>query len=219
MASNAAVATYTPTATAITTGSVVLITAHTETVEHCSEEKSSPRGPGESKGIGTNLSGAVVRMEGITSKDKGGGHERHGDCREKEGDRGGETRNGRAQTSAASEEAGEEGENLKEEGDEDEDPAKSPQVPKLVGGGVAAFSTDKLMRRIVGIRAPCLSKGGCGTSFSAVLVAFAAEVKVGPLGNVAGARDATGVGAQEIRLLEGRRVRDAGENDEEEEDD
>jgi hypothetical protein len=75
------------------------------------------------------------------------------------------------------------------------------------------------MRRVAGMRAPGLAKGGRGASFSAVPVTFAAEIEVGPLGNVAGTRNATGIGAQEIRLLEGRRVRDAGKDDEEEKDD
>jgi hypothetical protein len=72
VASNAAVAADAPAAARTGSGSVTFIAAHTETIEQGSEEKSSPRSPGESKGIGTNLGGSVIRMEGIASNDKGG---------------------------------------------------------------------------------------------------------------------------------------------------
>lgn len=146
-------------------------------------------------------------------------HERHGNRREEQSNQRGESRDGRAQTSTTGQETGEEGENLEEEGDKDEDPAESPHVEELGRRGVVAVATDELVRSVAGIRAPSTTKGGRGTSLAAVPVTFAAKVEVGPLSNVASASDTACVGAQEVGLLERRRVGDARQDNEEEEED
>lgn len=144
-------------------------------------------------------------------------HQGHGNAGAEKRTHGEECRDGGTQTSAASQEAREEGARLKEQSDEEEDPAKPPEVVILLGGGVIAAAADERAGRVLGVRVPGLAKGGRGTGLAAVVVALAAEVKVGPLGDVAGAGDAAGVGAEEVDLVEGRGVFYAGEDEEPEE--
>lgn len=142
----------------------------------------------------------------------------HGDGKAQQGEARDKVRNGGAQAAAAGEEAGEEGERLEEEGEEQEDPAEAPQVVEAGRGGAAAEAADELRGRVGGAAVPGEAEGGRGAGAAAVAVVRAADVEVGPLGDVAGAADAAGRGLQEVGPVEGRRVGDAGEDDEEEHD-
>lgn len=133
---------------------------------------------------------------------------------EKQGDEVAKPGNGSAQTAAAGEEGREEVEGAKEEGNQDEHPAEAPQVKELLGGGVPAQGADEGLGRAGRVGRPGLAKGRCRACVAAVAVAPAAEVEVGPLGGVAGARDGRGVGAEEVGLVEGGDVCDAREDDE-----
>ena len=133
---------------------------------------------------------------------------------EEEGDGAGETADGRTETSAAGQEGSEEGQGHEEEGHEDEDPGEPPHVVVVEARGVAAVAPDEAVRGVVGAAVPGLAKGGSRTGRAAVIVVAAAEVEVGPLGDVAGAGDAGGVGAQEVDVVQRGAVGDARENDE-----
>ena len=146
-------------------------------------------------------------------------HERGGSGEAQKRQEGQAAGDGGAEATAASKEAGEEGQDLEEEGDEEEDPAEAPHVVESGGGGVAALAAAEARGDVGGVAVPGLAEGGRGVGGAAVEVVAAAEVEVGPLGDGSGAGDARGVGAQEVRLLEGRRVGQAGEDDEEEKED
>jgi hypothetical protein len=141
-------------------------------------------------------------------------HESDGQSEEEEGDGRDEGGNGSAQTAAAGEEAGKEGQGLEEEGDDEEDPAEAPHVVVVEGRGVAAVGTVERRRDVGGASIPSLAKRRCGARAAAVVVVPTAEVEVGPLGLGAGASDARRVGPEEVGLVEGRNVGDAGQNDE-----
>lgn len=143
-------------------------------------------------------------------------HEGCGEGQEEHGNHGDEGGNGSAQTATAGKEAGEEGEDLEEQGDEEEDPAEAPQVVHLLGGAVVGAAD--VARHAVGIAVPGGAEGRRGVGAAAVLVALAAHVEVGPLGDIAGAVDARGVGAQEVGVVERRGRGHAREDDEEEQD-
>lgn len=121
---------------------------------------------------------------------------------------------GGAEAAAAGKQAGEEGEDLEEEGDEEEDPAKAPKVEVGLGGGVVAVGAFKSAGDVGGVAIPGLAKGRRRTSDAAVIVVLTAEEEVGPLGDVASAGNARGVGAQEVDEVERNAVGQAGENDE-----
>lgn len=206
-------------------------TTHANTEKHRSKEESCPRAPGKAEGVGADLGRAVVRVEGVASKDECGTrkvsdgticiggcdirHQRHCERREEKSDEGDEARDGSAQAATTGKEAGEEGQDLKEEGDKNEDPGEPPHVEELGRRGVAAMAADKLRGRIVGARVPGTTKGRCRMGAATVLVVGSAEVEICPLSGGARTRDALGIGAQEVGLVEGRRVGDAGKNDEE----
>lgn len=141
-------------------------------------------------------------------------HQGHGNAGAEKSTHGEKGRDGGTQTSAASQETREEGARLKEEGDEEEDPTKPPEVVELLGSGVIAAAADERAGRVLGVGVPGLAKGWRRTSLAAVVVAFAAEVEVCPLGDVAGTGDATGIGAEEVDLVEGRGMFYAGEDEE-----
>lgn len=143
-------------------------------------------------------------------------HERGGEGQEEHGDRGDEGGDGGAQTATAGKEAGEEGEDLEEQGDEEEDPAEAPQVVLALGG--AGVGAADVARDAVGAVVPGGAEGRRGVGAAAVLVALAAHEEVGPLGDIAGAVDARGVGAQEVGVVERRGRGQAREDDEEEQD-
>ena len=143
-------------------------------------------------------------------------HERNSDAGEEQRDQGDKSRDGSAKSSTAGQKAREEGGNGKEQGNQEEDPSEPPQVVVLFRSGIIARVSHELAGRTTGIRAPGLAKGGRWTSLAAVLVVGSAEVEVGPLGDVAGAGDALGLGLEEVGLVEGGCVCDAGEDDEEE---
>lgn len=154
-------------------------------------------------------------MEGVASKDECGSHQRHCDRGEEKSDEGDEARDGSAQAATTGKKAGEESQDLKEEGNENKDPGEPPQVEVLSRRGVAAMAADKLRGRIVGVRVPGATKGRCRTGTATVLVVGSAEVEICPLSGGARTSDALGIGAQEVGLFEGRRVGDAGKDDEE----
>lgn len=120
-----------------------------------------------------------------------------------------------AEATAAGEEAAEKGEGAKEEGEDEKDPAEAREQVKLVAG--AAVGAGDAGGDVVGVLIPGVAKGEGGLGLAAVEVVLAADVKIGPLGDVVGAADARGVGLKEVGLVEGGAVGDAGEDDEEEE--
>ena len=75
----------------------------------------------------------------------------------------------------------------------------------------------QLLGNILRISIPGLAKRRRGPRLAAVGILLAAHVKVSPAGDIAGAGDAAGVGLEEVGLVEGRAVGDAGEDEEEEE--
>lgn len=141
-------------------------------------------------------------------------HERRSERVEEEGDGAGETADGGTETSAAGQEGSEEGQGHEEEGHEDEDPGEPPHVVVVEARGVAAVAPDEAVRCIVRAAVPGLTEGRSRTGRAAVIVVAAAEVEVGPLGDVAGASDAGGVGAQEVDVVQGSGVGNAREDDE-----
>ena len=210
-----------------------------EEEEDGGEEEEDPRGPGEAVGVGADVCTAAGVAETVSGFDedgteergeniskcripeKGGGDNiRHEDCcngGKEEGDEGDEGGDGGPETAAAGQKGGEEGERLEEEGDEEKGPAEAPHVVVVERGGVAAVAADEAGGDAAGPAVPGLAEGRGGTGVAAVVVVAAAEEEVGPLGHVAGAGDARGVGAEEVGLAERGAIGDAGEDDEPEE--
>lgn len=141
-------------------------------------------------------------------------HERCSGGEEDERDEGEQAGDGGAQTSAAGEESAEEGEHLEEEGNQEEDPAEAPHVVVVCAGGAAAVAADDVGGRIARITIPSLAECWRWTGLATVLVAFTTEIEVCPLGDVASAADAGSVGPEEVRLVEGCCVGEAGEDNE-----
>lgn len=133
---------------------------------------------------------------------------------EEERAKGSGTTNGSAQTATTSQERGKESQRSEEQGHKDEDPAKAPHVVVILARGITTMATDERVRGVLGVAVPGFAKGRRGTSRAAVLIVAAAEVEIGPLGDVAGAGDAGGVGAEKVDLVERGDVADAGEDDE-----
>lgn len=79
---------------------------------------------------------------------------------------------------------------------------------------VAAMATTEPRRHVLRIAGPGKAERNGWMRRTTVVVVQAADEEVGPLGNVAGACDAAGVGAKIVCVAEGRVVRDAGEDDE-----
>lgn len=121
-------------------------------------------------------------------------HERAGDGQEEQRNHRDQARDGSTESAATGEETRKEGQNFKEEGNEEEDPAKSPEVEVLGRGGVSAMAADEIAGSVGCIASPSLTEGGCCMSIAAVHVALATEVEEGPLCNVAGAGDSVRVG-------------------------
>lgn len=178
------------------------------------EEEEEPRGPDEAESIPANAGIAVVGFKRISGLDESGGHESRSDGMGSKSEEGQRRGDGGAEAAAAGKQAGEEGEDLEEEGDEEEDPAKAPEVEVGLGGRVVAVGAFKSAGDVGGVAIPGLAKGRRRTSDAAVIVVLAAEEEVGPLGDVASAGDARGVGAQEVDEVERDAVGQAGENDE-----
>jgi hypothetical protein len=81
------------------------------------------------------------------------------------------------------------------------------------------MGADERRRGVLGVRAgPGGAEGQRGRRGAAVEVGRAADAEVGPLRDVARARDAGGVGAEEVGRGERGGGGDAGEDDEPEED-
>lgn len=133
---------------------------------------------------------------------------------EEEGDKGRKAGKGSAQTPAAGKEGSEPGQCLEEEGKQDEDPGKPPQVEVVVRGGVAAVAANQVLGGVVRVSIPRLAKGRCWARLAALPIVAAAEVEVGPLGKGPGAGDAGSVGLEEVGMPQGRYVCHARENDE-----
>lgn len=141
-------------------------------------------------------------------------YEGHGESVPEEGNGGDDKGQCGAQTTAAGDQGREEREDLKEERHEQKDPSEAPHEEVVKGRGVAAMGAAETRRDILGVTVPGEAKGDGGMGIAAVLVATAADEEVGPLGDVAGAGDAAGVGAEVVRLAEGGVVCDAGEDEE-----
>lgn len=196
-----------------------LVPADTQAKQHEGDERSDKRAPDPAEAVGAQVGAAAGVVEGVAGADKGRGEEARGDGVEEQRDAGDDEGDGGAEAAAAGEEAREEGEHLEEEGDQDEDPAEAPHVEVVVRGGAAAVATAQVVGDVAGVGGPGPAQGEAGLGARAVLVVVAADVEVGPLRVGARAGDAVGVGAQEVRLVEGRRVGHAREDDEEEEED
>lgn len=151
----------------------------------------------------------------------GGGnkrHQRNGHTPKKQRHARHQPRDGAAQTPAAREEAREEGRRLKEERDQVHDGAEAPEVPVRRARGAAAVGADERRRGTDRVGAgPGGAKGEGRRRGAAVEVVSAADAEVGPLGEVARAGDARGVGGEEEGRGEGGGVGYAGEDDEPEE--
>lgn len=76
------------------------------------------------------------------------------------------------------------------------------------------MASDEGAGSIAGVGIPSTAKGGSRTGATTVRVVFAAEAKVVPFRDVAGARDATGVCAEKVGSVEGCGILDTAENDE-----
>lgn len=87
-----------------------------------------------------------------------------------------------------------------------------------MAGRVSAILARKASGRTRRVAIPGITEGQRRTGGAAVQVVEAAHLEVGPLGDVTGAADAAGVGAEEVRLSKGRGPRDAGEDDKPQED-
>lgn len=136
---------------------------------------------------------------------------------EEEGDKGDNRGDRSAQTATAGKESREPGEGLEEQGYENEHPAEAPHVVVVVRGGVVGMAADEVAGGVSRIASPGFAKGRASASLAAILIVATAEEEVGPLGYVAGAGDAGRVSAQEVDLVNGCVVGDAGQDDEPEE--
>lgn len=161
--------------------------------------------------------GKLVEIQSVSSRGRDSRHERCAESVEEEGGKGSSTANGSSQASATSQKRGKEGQGGEEQSNQDEHPAKAPHVEVVHARGVASMAADEGVRGIVSVAIPGLAKGGSGPRRTAVVVVFAAEVEVGPLGDVARAGDVGCVGTQEVNLIQRRDVANARENDEPEE--
>lgn len=123
---------------------------------------------------------------------------------------------GGTEAAAAREEAGDEGDGREEEGDHDEDPAETPEVVDLLGGGAVAAVSDQGVGGVVSVGIPGVAEGVGSLGAGAVDVAIAADVEVRPLRDLAGAGDALSVRLKEVGLVERRGVADAREDEEQE---
>lgn len=74
---------------------------------------------------------------------------------------------------------------------------------------VAAMATTESRRHILRIAVPGKAERNGWVRITTVLIVEAADEEVGPLGNVAGACDAAGVGTKVVGVAEGCVVRDA----------
>lgn len=128
----------------------------------------------------------LVQHHSISERGRNLRHKRHGDGRAEQGEHGDEARDASAETATACNEAGEEGDGLEEQGDQDEDPAEAPEEELSVGGGVASATADERARRIARVRVPSTSDDRSSASAVAVVVAGAADVEEVPLGDFAG---------------------------------
>lgn len=145
-------------------------------------------------------------------------HERSSGREEEQSNEGEHAGDGSTKTSTASQEGAEEGEDLEEQGNQEEDPAEAPHVEVVRARGTTGMLANDLLRSVPRTSIPSLAEGGRRTCATAVGVVFTTEVEVGPLGDVAGTADAGGVGLEEVGLVERCGVAHAGEDGEEEED-
>lgn len=159
---------------------------------------------------------AASILEAVATADKGGLDDGDCSCVEDETEDADEVGDGSTETTAAGNEAGEEGQGVEEEGHDEEDPAEAPQVVGGSVGGVAALGALEAIGDVLGVAVPGVSEGVGRLGLGAVLVVGAADVEVGPLAGVEGARDALGVSLEEVGLVEGGDVGDTAEDDEEE---
>lgn len=161
----------------------------------------------------------AVGVKGVAQLDKGGGHKRGGDSVEEETEAGEKGRDGSTETAKTGEPATEPGKDGKGKGDEVGDPAEAPHVVVVHGGGAVAEVANDVGRDAAGTSGPSPADRRCRPGTTAVDIAGAADVEVGPLGGVAGALDALSLGFEEEGVVEGDGVDNAGEEDEEGHDD
>lgn len=128
-------------------------------------------------------------------------HQGHGDRGAEQGEHGCEAGDAGAETAATCNEAGEEGNGLEEQGDEDEDPAEPPEEELAVGGGVASATANERAGRVARVRVPSFTDDRSSASAVAVVVAGATDVEKVPLRGVASSCDVARIGAEEIRLV------------------
>lgn len=84
---------------------------------------------------------------------------------------------------------------------------------------VAAMASTKSRWHVLRIAVPGKPEGNGGMRISAILVVETTDEEVCPLGDGSGTSDAAGVGAEIVCLSEGGIIRDAGEDDEPDEQD
>lgn len=144
-------------------------------------------------------------------------HHGHGDREEEERGKREEPRKPGHEAVAEREDTAEEGEHLEEEGQQEEDPGEAPHVPVVVARCAIAVLADEVGWGIGGVGSPGEAERQGRVGAAAVCVVKPADLEVGPLRDVSGALDAGRVGAEEVGLSQGRRVGDAREDDEPEE--
>lgn len=84
---------------------------------------------------------------------------------------------------------------------------------------MAAMASTKSRWHVLRIAVPGKPEGDGGVGISAIVIVEATDEEVCPLGDISGAGDAAGVGAEVVCLSEGSIMRDAGEDDEPDEQD
>lgn len=84
---------------------------------------------------------------------------------------------------------------------------------------MAAMASAKSRWHVLRIAVPGKPEGDGGVSISAIVIVEATDEEICPLRDVTGAGDAAGVGAKIVCLSEGGIMRDAGEDDEPDEQD
>lgn len=181
------------------------------------DEQGSESTPAETETVSAELSIAAGAVENVAGTDERGGHERNGNGEEDESDNGDKAANARAETTAAGEEAGEEGEDLEEKRQQVKDPAEAPHVVVVERRRVAAILANQLRWGVGCVGVPDLAKGHGRVRAAALLIVGAAGVQVRPLSNVVGASNACRVSLHKVGLVQWRRVSDAAEDDEEKE--